>query len=356
MLRSARGFLIILAFFIVPVAADASASPWSWNKYAGTSQWDVTITEDESYCGGGITTNRVSLSINHDFSNAKMGNVGHGEAPGTFISNNILHMPSRPVSETTGSSTLSAYDIYFTTDCSAFAGKYSWVYHGEGGYTCRGSTALSGVNSKGCPGVKEIPSVAPGVTPSVATQIASARKDLNSDLILRDLHEQVGNYATLIDRPGSGASAGEIADTKQLLTDITNDIQQREPPIEDKYNAILSTDPNNFWANWDMAELKKAQRNYPEYFRYTEKALANKNIAREKAEEVRKNIAGGLGISDFPTTQNSYFIKRMSTDADAIQSVYGIDAGKGEPDTEKLRIFAFWNQPYDAVNVVGLPK
>jgi hypothetical protein len=289
-----------------------------------------------------------------------MGNVGHGAAPGSFISNNILHMPSRTVSDPPGSSTLSAYDIFFTTDCRAFAGKYTWTYHGPDGYSCSGSTALSGTNSEGCPSVPVIPTVASGTKESLVAEIASARSDLNEDLMLRYYQTQLEDMIFTIDRPELTTNdplyQRNVVWAKDELAAATDNIKELEPAVEAKYTAILDRDPKNFWANWDLAELKKAQGNYQEYFSYTNTALSNKDISMYTQQQVKKTVAGGLGLSEFPTTDNSYFIRRMSTDAAAIQSVYGIDVGKGEADTEPLRIFAFWNQPLDAVNVVGLPR
>jgi hypothetical protein len=265
-------------------------------------------------------------------------------------------MPSRTVSDPPGSSTLSSYDIFFTTDCSAFAGKYTWTYYGPDGYSCSGSTALSGFSSEGCPAVPVIPTVASGTKESFVAELASARSDLNEDLVWRDFQTQLDNLIYEYDRPGTATGARVIEDAKAWRANATYEIKELEPTTEAKYNAILDRDPKNFWANWDMAELKKAQGNYQEYFSYTNKALSNRDISRDTQQQVKKTVAGGLGLSEFPTTDNSYFIRRMSTDAAAIQSVYGIDVGKGEADTEPLRIFAFWNQPLDAVNVVGLPR
>jgi hypothetical protein len=360
MIRGVLGISIIMVFFLVPVAAQTSPSPWSWNNYMGTSYWNVQVTENEASCGGGITTDTFSITISHNLDSAVMGNVGHGAAPGSFISPNILHMPSRTVSDPPGSSTLSAYDIFFTTDCSAFAGKYTWTYHGPDGYSCSGSTALSGTTSEGCPAVPVIPTVASGTKESFVAEIASARSNLNEDLMLRYYQTQLEDMIFTIDRPELTTNdplyQRNVVWAKDELAAATDNIKELEPAVEAKYTAILDRDPKNFWANWDLAELKKAQGNYQEYFSYTNKALSNKDISRDTQQQVKKTVAGGLGLSEFPTTDNSYFIRRMSTDAAAIQSVYGIDVGKGEADTEPLRIFAFWNQPLDAVNVVGLPR
>jgi hypothetical protein len=50
--------VIGILVFLVPVAADNAASSWSWNIYSGTYLWQVTVTEDQSGCGGGVFTNQ----------------------------------------------------------------------------------------------------------------------------------------------------------------------------------------------------------------------------------------------------------------------------------------------------------
>src|SRR5208337_2340844 len=165
MIRGALCIVIILAL-TVPVVADASSQPWSWNTYSGTTVWQVTVKEDESACEGGVYANQFSVPIQYNLTTAVMGDVGHGVAEGTFISGNILHIPARTVADPPGTSTLSAYDIFFTADCSAFAANYSWDYTGPDG-SCSGTTALAGANSNGCPGSGAI-TTTPAATPTSA--------------------------------------------------------------------------------------------------------------------------------------------------------------------------------------------
>ena len=61
--------------------------------------WQVTVTEDQSACSGPVLTNQYSVPIQFSAGSAVMGDVGHGSAGGTFISGNILHIPSRSVAD-----------------------------------------------------------------------------------------------------------------------------------------------------------------------------------------------------------------------------------------------------------------
>ncbi|MGB7788243.1 hypothetical protein [Methanoregula sp.] len=349
MFKGALVFIIILVI-LVPVAAQTSLPPWSWNTYSGTSQWQVTVTEDDSGCGGGVTSTQTSVSIQHNLGTAVMGDVGHGTAGGSFTSGNVLHIPGRTVSDPPGTSTLSAYDIFFTTDCSAFTGKYSWDYTGPDTVNgaCSGSTALSGTNSQGCPApsgvvavpstepVVAIPPAEPGVCISCAylsADLASAHSDLNNDLNVRDSMTALNNYIFKHDRPGDLAGTPEIEQDKQVLADETNQIRALEPKLENEYAAVLARDPGNFWANWDMALLKKSQGNWDEYSIDMNTALSNKDIAQSTKEEIENNVAGSLGLSEFPTPQNSMVIHRMSNEGSTVQSVNGANIQQGTVDT-----------------------
>jgi hypothetical protein len=187
MLRGLCGILIIVAI-LVPVSAEVALPPWTWNTYHGTEQWRVTVTEDQSGCDGPVLTNQFTVPIDFRLATAVMGDVGHGEATGTFASGNTLHFPARTVSDPPGTSALSDYDLVFTPDCSGFTGSYRWYYSGPDG-ACSGTTSLSGVNPKGCPASQAaptVPTVAPASGEAVAGMIASARYDLNQYLDVSD--------------------------------------------------------------------------------------------------------------------------------------------------------------------------
>ena len=75
MLRWVLG-LIIFMVFVVPVAADVSLPPWSWNTYTGTNTWQVTTVE--TGCGEGAITNQYSVPIQYNGATATMGDVSQG--------------------------------------------------------------------------------------------------------------------------------------------------------------------------------------------------------------------------------------------------------------------------------------
>jgi hypothetical protein len=340
MFKSTLGIIIIL-FFLVPVAAQTPLPPWSWNTYSGTSQWKVTITEDQSGCQGGVTTTGSSVSIQHNLKSAVMGDIGHGPAAGTFISGNILHIPGRIVDDPPGSSTLSAYDIFFTTDCSAFTGKYSWDYSGPDTVgACTGTTSFSGTNSQGCPtstGVVTVPSTepvaavpfaGPGLCIScayLAADLGGAHSDLNNDLKLRESMTALDKFVFKHDRPGDPTDKSEIERDKQQRDDEKNQVRALESKLENEYGAVIARDPNNFYANWDMAMLRKSQGNWDDYFRYMNTALSNKDVALGTKAEIENTIASSLGLPEFPTPQKSMLIHRMSDEGSTVQSVNGAD-------------------------------
>jgi hypothetical protein len=356
MIRIVLGFILIL-LFIIPVAGEVSLPPWNWSAYTGTSQWQVTVTEDDSGCGGGATSTQMSITIKHSGTTAVMGDVGHGPADGSFISGNILHIPGRTVADPPGTSTLSAYDVFFTTDCTIFAARYHWDYSGPDG-SCSGSTALAGSNSKGCPApavVPVVPSVAPSSNAYLAGDLAAARSDLSKYLELQDLRAKQTAFILEFDRPGKMAGTQMIELEKGWVADETKQTAALEPKIEGGYAAILDKDPNNFWANWDLAELKKSQGKWNEYELYVEKALSNKDIALQTQEEVKKDIANRiLHLPVFPTPDTSYLIQKLGPDArNAAQNVNGIDLLKGAPApaVDKLRIWTIFRNPRELVEL-----
>ena len=199
--------LVILVLIVVPVAADVELPPWSWNTYSGTQAWIVTVTE--TGCDASFS-NQFTVPITFANGTAVMDDVGHGKSEGTFASPNILHFTGRTVADPPGSSQLSEYDLFFTTDCSAFAGKYSWSYSGPDG-SCDGTTTLNGVNRNGCPApavVPVVPTVAPASN-SLAADIAKSQQDLNTltDLqYTQDINDITPRFANLF-APNDGMSS-----------------------------------------------------------------------------------------------------------------------------------------------------
>ena len=351
MLRGALGLFIILVI-LVPVAADVPLPPWSWNTYSGTNVWQVTVTE--SGCGEGAYTNKYSVPIQYNYTTAVMGNVGHGPAPGTFISGNILHIPGRTVSDPPGISKLSAYDVFFTTDCSSFAAKYNWVYSGPDG-SCSGTTTMNGANSRGCPSsqvVPVIPTVAPASGSSVSSDLITARYDLTKDLTQRRERDVTNS---LINAKKISWDTVKTMDTEEKAA-----FTAREQKIEGQYQAILDKDPANFFANMDMAELKKSQGKLDDYIRYVNVALSNKNVAESTANAIRQDIMAKNNLGEWPTPSNSYTIAMLGPDTRmSAQNVYGRDIRKdvttGTSYIDNLVYIFTYNGPADLLNTVVLP-
>jgi hypothetical protein len=341
--RTALAFAAV--FLIVSIAAATSAEPppWNWSSYVGTSHWRVTVTEDDRDCGPGegINTEQVDISIRHTGKTAIFGDVGHGEADGTFISNNILHFIARTDEE--GTSKLSAYDIFFTTDCLSFAGKYKWDYSDQYGGSCSGTTALSGTNTDGkCPEVPTIPEVQPATTESVDRMVASARVDMSRALELRDIME--AQQAFVFQHMNDPAYAAEVARANTQIANAREELKALDPKVENAYAAIFAKDPNNFNANWDMAQFKKSKGQIQEFVNYVNNALGDEQTAVGKRNDLRQHVAGQMGAADVPTPESSPFIRQEGVDGDAVQSVYGYDIAKQKRNkqTEGVNLFLFF--------------
>ena len=357
--------LLILAILLPMVSAQVSLPAWSWDKYVGLSQWKVTVTEDESDCGGGVTTSKSSMPIQHNLTTAVVEDL-HGTVTGTFISGNILHIPARTVPDSPGTSEISDYDLFFTTDCSSFAGEYTWDYSGSDG-ACSGSTTLSGTNNQGCPAPTDVPVIPPveppNTPPSMRQEISDARIDLDKDLAWRSSieadYKNIDMYKNLEgDIPGSFDSL--IAPLSKDIKDKEDKISQTEPTLEAKYQAILDKDPNNFWANWDMAQLKKSQGKYDDFSTYFDTAVSNKNIYDDTKFALKQKVAEDLGLTTLPTVEKSLTINRIANE------VSGWGGGKlwnvpVPEDTNKqtfgIKLYSiFSSNSWNIVNeIAGLP-
>ncbi|MCX6778329.1 MAG: hypothetical protein NT157_05605 [Candidatus Micrarchaeota archaeon] len=320
-MRGILSLFILFGFLLPLLHAQVSMPPWNWSQYSGTSQWQVTVTEDQTACHGPIFTNTYGVIIQHDQTTAVMGDVGHGPATGTFISGNVLHFRSRTVSDPPGTSTLSDYDIYFTTDCASFAGEYTWDYSGSDG-SCSGSTSLSGTNTQGCPAPPIVipPSKPPELTPE--EQVAAARSDLNNDFDLRGELKYL-NLQNLL--------TGESQDAQ--INAVQDRIDSLEPSIEAKYKKVLDADPNNFEANVDMAELKRSQGLTHEYYEYMDRAANSGAVTASVRDAMEKSIARELGFSTFPKPANSLLMRKVGTEKGNWQGgLYGMDVPKESSD------------------------
>jgi hypothetical protein len=340
MIRGALCIVIILAL-IVPVVADTSSQPWSWNTYHGTIVWQVTVKEDDSACDNGVSTNQYSVPIQYNLTTAVMGDVGHGVAEGSFISGNILHIPGRTVDDPPGTSTLSAYDVFFTTDCSAFAAKYSWTYSDRYG-SCSGTTTLAGANSNGCPMYGSV---------TLQSDIAAARYDFNNDLDVRLDRDTITHQLEAKQISPDEANARISQDNARITA--------MDQKLEGEYKAILSKDPTNFDANTGLAELKKNQGKWDEFILYMNTALANTAVSESRAQDIRNRIIRENNMGTWPTPDNSILIETLGPDVrTSAQNVYGQNLQKattGTVDLDNLRYIFTYQGGKDFLKTLGSP-
>ena len=325
MRKSLLGFALLVAL-LAPASADVALPPWAWNTYTGTQAWTVTVTE--TGCGDSFT-NQFTVPITFAGGTAVMGDVGHGESKGTFASPNILHFPGRTVADPPGSSQLSDYDLFFTTDCSAFAGKYDWSYSGPDG-SCGGTTTLNGANRNGCPApavVPVIPTVAPASN-SMAADVAAAQRDLNTltDLqYTQDVNDITPRFANLF-APYDGMSS----DGRR------NRIAELNRQTEHELQAILLQDPNNYDANMGMAELKKTPGTINDYIKYLNAALTSREIAENKVNDLQGNIEREKNFAKLLTPSNSGAVSEMDSEIPPLlKTVLGHDFSTIYPDSKK---------------------
>lgn len=316
--------LLILAIFLIStVKAQVSMPSWDWSTYNGTTKWLVTVTEDDSGCGGQGNVNQYPVTINFTPGHAIMGDVGHGPASGR-MQGNVLSIPGRTVPDPPGSSVLSPYDVTFTSDCLTFTTEYSWDYSGPD-QTCSGTTTLSGKIVNGCP-APNVVVVPPSSQPTTAEEdLTAAQYDLNQDLQLRS----------------------QVPYPKDKIDSL-------EPQVEAEYQKILSNDPNNFQANVDMAELKRVQGLPHEYYEYMDRALSSGGVTESTKETIESDIAKELGFSTFPKPANSLLMRHMSVEDSSYQgTIYGTDVQKDPDDaTWKTRLYTLFAPPLDIVKTL----
>ncbi len=338
--------LLISALLLIHlVRAEVSLPPWSWDQYTGTTQWRVDVSDDERDCQSGVIVTHPTITIQFNLKHAQMGDIGHGVTSG-IVDGNVLHIPGRSVPDGYGTSVLSPYDVTFSSDCLTFTGSYTWQYSDSEG-SCSGSTTFSGRIVNGCPAPTVV--IPPSKPPELTTeeQISSARDDLNNDFDLRNQIPFLRAQNLLLNTPQTAA------ELKQKQDQIDN----LEPSIEAKYNAILKADPNNFEANVDMAELKKTQGLPHEYYEYMDRALNSGAVTESMKEAMEKNLAKELGFSKFPKPDNSLLMRKMSSEKGNWQGgLYDMDVQKESSDTstwsEKLFLTLGLNK--DVVNAVAV--
>ncbi len=291
--------LLVLALLAAPAIigtahAQAAAAPWSWSNYSGTTNWNVVFTEDDNDCeGGGIYTSSGRITITHRQSTASFRDE-HGQVTGTFISPNILHVNGRPTRDSDGSSSvISAYDLFFTTDCKSFAASYSWDYEDPYGGSCSGTTRMAGTNMEGsCP---EAGPVTPPVNPPSGTTQPSA-----IDQRVAAAHSDLRDY--LIDKYELG---GDIVE-RQLL----------HAKVEGEYEGILHDKPDHPQANADMAVLKKSDGKEDEYQQYMDRALQSGYDKTKTVQGMQDSTKKELGLNTAPNPYHSSFVRIMSGEKD----------------------------------------
>jgi len=372
-----------LAYTEQGTGTTATTSGWSWNTYSGVSSWNVRITEDESRCGGGqIYTEEMSVGFKHSGKTAVMSSVGHGAATGTFVSGNVLHFPERIVSDPPGKSRLSDYDLTFTPDCSLFTGGYDWHYNGPTG-SCDGYTGLRGYNENkaGCPAqssVTVVPTFTPSPTPTVTqtnadkvlSMLAQAHRDLTTDFGYRKIVDDVQRVKGIYVPGGDGEGRSpendfEVGEVNAAITALEI-IKITDPQVEAQYKMIFTWDPNNYWANWDMAQLKRNQameaqsnedklRLFNENEYYLQKVLDNKKLTDDARmslkEDYTKKYNFGLTVQDSTSlVQYSPIIKKLSTEGSSIQST--------DPSQQGLKRWTQFAPSEDVMKIVptGITK
>ena len=82
---------------------------------AQITKWRVDVTEDESACGGGVSTKSRSIQIQQSPKTAVVGDWEHGEMHGAFAGNTIS-IAGKPIRDGTGTSKLSNINILFNPD------------------------------------------------------------------------------------------------------------------------------------------------------------------------------------------------------------------------------------------------
>ncbi|MBI4451425.1 hypothetical protein HY642_05605 [Candidatus Woesearchaeota archaeon] len=295
-------FALVSLFFILSSAIAVQG--FKWDTYQGVTQWRVLVVEDETGCGGSRKESTHTIDVQHSFEIVNVGDLGHGPTKGKFTGN-IIHVTSRKIRDGSGYSTLTDFDIVFDDTCEEFGAKYYWDY--QDSYSrCSGSTEWRGTKTGPTPGC---PSV------SFRSNIVDARSDV-------------------------------ILDSK-----------------ERKYRDVLAKDPGNFWANWDMAELKKKQGDGAEYFKYFNAALSNENIYQKTRAEMKQQALEKLQISAWPTRDKSPILRIEEQNIDQWRGgVVGAITIPPEQASDKSKWhFTLWSllnpESQNTVNkIVGLPE
>lgn len=291
------------ALVVVAILLSTSvAAVWQWENYEGVSRWSLKITENEQGCGGDVETDTRTIDIKHNFKTADVGDFGHGEESGTFAGN-VLSAPDRTIRDGSGMAKLIDLAFVFDADCLGFEGKYSWDYW-DSRQQCSGWTNVVGTNlDKRCPEQTKL------------TTIMDIRKD------------------------------------------------PVQTSREAQYAARLKENPKDFWANWDMAELKKKQGNYDAYFRYFDDALSNEKITPDTREKMKVQQLELLHLTERPSPAKSPILRMEGDELKNWKGGKLYDTNYPKPavfdfESFKLKLWAKISpKGEDIVNkVVGVPE
>ena len=288
---------------------------------AQITKWHVDVTEDESACGGGVSTKSRSVQIQHGPKMAVVGDWEHGEMHGAFAGNTIS-IAGKPIRDGTGTSKLSNINILFNPDCSGFSSRYTWDYT-DPQMSCSGSTTLRGTRTdgKGCPEEEQKPQPVQNPPANNLLPVNDARADLNKLLLLLKEKKDLELKILLLEEEGVQKEKSLLlAELYKDLSSKTAQVNELQPKVEAKYKKITNKDPDNFWANWDLAELEKNKGNYKASIDYFDRAASN-DVFPSTSNELKKNAAKDLGLQEFPSIIKSSVVRKISDDMHTGQDV-----------------------------------
>jgi hypothetical protein len=136
----------------------------------------------------------------------------------------------------------------------------------------------------------------------IKAELDGANPDLQQ---VRDLYKEARLYSDSVGDP-------EDYYGQEKYNQVKDKMDELEPKVEQRYQDILKADPNNFWANWDVAQLRKSQGDTRGYFDYLDKAVDGDPTFYERTRVAMKEQAlADLGLSTPPTPQTSPAVGRL---------------------------------------------
>ncbi len=346
--------LLAISFFALVINAQTIRSPstWTWENYKGVSQWRVQVTDDETACGADAPFYETySITMRHNMQSASADDFGHGPISGTFSGNN-LRVEAKSFPDSGGTAYIPAVSIAFSPDCMSFDGSYVWNWDGPNGQQCSGPTRFHATrtDAQTCPGqlpttTVQPPPVVQPTTEQLRAEITSARADLDSVKSLRKEAKKLQEQLT--DSSYWGGNSEKYEDMRADLKSKNEQLAKLQSKVDAEYQRILKDDPDNFWANWDMAELRKSQDNYMGYFDYFDRAAGNEKIFEKTRQALKNKAADDLGLIEFPTPDRSAMVRKLKNEGNAWQGgmIYNVnvpkDAATGKSWSDKLKAVFF---------------